>query len=198
MNRKLFPIALVHGLIFLSFFIYYMLNFNVEFLIYIIIILGLTFLIYFSDKRIHYSSGVLWALVLWGLLHMAGGSVPVGEGVLYQWIILPLSENYPILRFDQVVHAFGFGTCVFLIRDLIKKDLKQNTVTHRFGLGLVLVMGAMGLGALNEGIEFTATAFSPNNGVGGYVNNAPDLVFNFVGALVAVGVLWEKEKDGKF
>lgn len=193
-SKSILPVAITHGLVFTSFFIYYMLNFNLEFLIYIIVIVGVTFLVYFSHKKLNYSMGVLWALVLWGLMHMAGGSVPVGDGVLYGWIIVPISENYPILKFDQFVHAFGFGACVFVMRDVLKPDLKKTSVTHRFGMGLVLVMGAMGFGALNEVIEFSATVIDPDNGVGGYVNNALDLVFNLIGALIAVGILWIKEQ----
>lgn len=192
-SKSILPIAITHGLIFGGFTIYYLLNFNLEFLIYIVVIVVITLLVYFSHKKLDYSHGVLWALVAWGAMHMAGGGVPVGDGVLYQVVLLPLSENYPIFRFDQLVHMFGFGACVFVMRDVLKIDLKTSTFTHRFGMGLVLVMGAMGFGALNEVIEFSATVVDPNNGVGGYVNNALDLVFNLLGALVALFILRIKE-----
>jgi hypothetical protein len=43
----------------------------------------------------------------------------------------------------------------------------------------------MGLGAINEIIEFVATVVVPETGVGGYVNNALDLCWNGVGATIA-------------
>jgi putative membrane protein len=44
----------------------------------------------------------------------------------------------------------------------------------------------MGLGALNEIVEFAAVVASPSTGVGGYYNTALDLVFNGLGATLAV------------
>lgn len=48
------------------------------------------------------------------------------------------------------------------------------------------VLGAMGLGAVNEIIEFIAVVVFPNTNVGGYINTALDLVFNALGAIVAM------------
>ena len=44
----------------------------------------------------------LWGLSLWGIAHMAGGLLSVGGDVLYRFNLIP-----GLLRFDQVVHAFG-------------------------------------------------------------------------------------------
>ena len=44
----------------------------------------------------------------------------------------------------------------------------------------------MGLGALNEIVEFTAVLTVPNTNVGGYYNTALDLVFNGAGAACAM------------
>ncbi len=43
----------------------------------------------------------------------------------------------------------------------------------------------MGLGVLNELIEFSAVLVFPDTNVGGYFNTALDLVFNTLGALAA-------------
>jgi hypothetical protein len=48
------------------------------------------------------------------------------------------------------------------------------------------VLGAMGLGAVNEIIEFIAVVVFPNTNAGGYVNTALDLVFNGAGAIFAM------------
>jgi hypothetical protein len=56
-------------------------------------------------------------------------------------------------------------------------------------------MAGLGAGALNEIIEFAATVIFPDTGVGGYVNNSLDLVFNLLGAVVAMAVI--KLKEGR-
>ena len=48
---------------------------------------------------------------------------------------------------------------------------------------------ALGFGALNEVVEFTATMTMPNTNVGGYVNTGFDLVANLVGVSVACIIL---------
>ena len=52
----------------------------------------------------------------------------------------------------------------------------------------------MGLGSLNELIEFAATLTVPETNVGGYINTGWDLVANFVGALTAVTLIWIRDR----
>jgi hypothetical protein len=52
-------------------------------------------------------------------------------------------------------------------------------------LGLSCLAG-MGLGALNEMLEFFVVLTIPDTNVGGYVNTGWDLVFNALGAAIAV------------
>lgn len=118
----------------------------------------------------------------------------IGDHVLYAQMIVPLIESYEILKYDQLVHAYGFGLSTLVVYELLKPLLKE---THGMWvrLGIVLVMAGTGLGALNEVIEFFATVITPETGVGGYVNTALDLVFNLIGA-TAVGV-WILTKEAK-
>jgi hypothetical protein len=48
----------------------------------------------------------------------------------------------------------------------------------------------MGLGALNELVEFAATLLIPETNVGGYMNTGWDLVANLVGAMIAATLIW--------
>lgn len=157
---------------------------NVEFLYYVLIILGLTFLILYTLPKTRYPNEVLWGLVLWTGLHLAGGSIRVGDGVLYSWIPLPLSETLPIIRFDQLVHLIGFGVATLLMYHLLYPPTgprPKNPATL-----LVVVMAGLGVGALNEIVEFVATLITPHTGVGGYLNTALDLVADLIGAILAV------------
>jgi hypothetical protein len=47
----------------------------------------------------------------------------------------------------------------------------------------------MGLGALNEVIEFAVTLSVPETNVGGYINTGWDLVANSVGAVGAATII---------
>ena len=53
-------------------------------------------------------------------------------------------------------------------------------------LSIVVVMAGLGVGGLNEIIEFIATVIMPETGVGGYVNTSLDLVADLIGALIAL------------
>jgi hypothetical protein len=48
----------------------------------------------------------------------------------------------------------------------------------------------MGLGALNEVVEFIAVLTLPETNVGGYINTGWDLVYNAIGATVGGLLMW--------
>lgn len=106
--------------------------------------------------------------------------------------MIPISEHYSILRYDQVVHIFGFFTMTLVsyeiiqahIKNLYKKDLKVS-----FWIWLVLVMAGCWFGALNEVIEFIVDQSLPESGVGGYINTSLDLVSNLIWAILGIIVI---------
>lgn len=161
---------------------------NYEFLIYVGVIVFFLILILSTLKRTQFSNFVLWGLIIWSILHMSGGGLMIGEGRLYEFMLIPLSDSYPIFRYDQFVHIFGFAVATLvsyeLIRPLLKPGLRRWTA-----LSIVLVMAGLGFGALNEIVEFLATVITPETGVGGYVNTSLDLVSNLIGAIIGLGVI---------
>ena len=162
---------------------------NYEFIVYVVTMAGLIALVGLNLARAAFPPAMLWALSFWGLLHMAGGGVPVGESVLYSLPLLPVieTEYYVILKYDQMVHAYGFGVTAWLLWHLMTRHFPA---TRGSATALVYpLFGAMGLGALNEMIEFTAVLLVPETNVGGYYNTALDLVFNALGAGVAVALI---------
>jgi putative membrane protein len=123
---------------------------------------------------------------------MLGGSLFIGDTRLYDFIFVPLvGEPYYILKFDQIIHAYGFGVTTFVAFHLLKPVLRDE-VRGKVGLAIVLAMAGLGAGALNEIVEFTVTVISPSSGIGGYVNNSLDLVFNGLGATAAAVWLYAK------
>lgn len=159
---------------------------NREFLWYILTMGVLMTLVGWLSRRAQLPLGLLWALSLWGLAHMAGGGLAVGDGVLYGVVVVPLvaDGDFTLLRFDQVVHAYGFGVTAWLIWQLATGTVPQLRGTRT--VYTLAALASMGLGAANEIVEFAAVVALPETGVGGYYNTALDLVFNAVGATVAV------------
>ncbi len=178
----------------IPFALYFISTGNGEFIWYILVVIIFFVLVIATLPISQFTKGIVWVLSIWGLLHLAGGSIKVGNGVLYGLQLIPLyrGEGEMILiKYDQLVHMFGFGVCAFIIFHFLKRYTYNP---YRFGVYLITVLGAMGLGAVNEIIEFISTLLFPGNGVGGYTNNALDLVFNGTGALVVVICIWLKNR----
>lgn len=156
---------------------------NHEFVFYI----GVMFVLVASVALVHLRVGLhpvcLWMLSLWGAAHMAGGLVHVApDTVLYSWWLVPGR-----LKFDQVVHAYGFGVATWVVWQGLRKGLVDPRPT--VGTSFLAFSAGLGLGALNEVVEFVAVLTIPETNVGGYENTGWDLVANAVGALVAVGAI---------
>ena len=187
------PILLINILALVVFSGFYLSRQNYEFLIYIGVIIFFLLLILLTNDRINFPNTVLWGLTVWSLLHMSGGGLYFGGKKLYSIMLIPLvGEPYLIFKYDQFVHIVGFGTATLAMYYLIKPLLRQ-TIQKWVALSIVIVMAGLGVGALNEIIEFLATVLVPETGVGGYVNTALDLVADLLGALGALAYLRVKE-----
>jgi len=86
---------------------------NFEFVFYTLVMVVLIAMVWTVDRHVRLSQGALWGLSAWGLAHMAGGLLTIpdswpastaGTSVLYSLWLIP-----DRLKYDQVVHAFGFG-----------------------------------------------------------------------------------------
>lgn len=164
---------------------------NGEFLFYIVVMVVLIAAVVLVHWRSALSAGLLWCFSVWGLLHMAGGLVPVPESwpydgphaVLYSLWLIPEA-----LKYDQVVHAYGFGITTWLCWEALRNGVERRQgVRLRPGLGVLVlcVAGGMGFGAFNEVVEFVATQTLEETNVGGYVNTGWDLVYNMLGSVLA-------------
>lgn len=157
---------------------------NHEFVMYIGVMVVLGALIWLVHRRVRLHTATLWGLSLWGLAHMLGGLwvVSEGTGVLYN---LRFWEGG--LKYDQVVHAYGFALSTWVCWQAVRPALTDPRPT--FGVVALCALGGMGLGAVNEIVEFVAVLTIPETNVGGYVNTGWDLVSNAVGASVAAVLL---------
>jgi hypothetical protein len=173
---------------------------NGEFLFYILVMLLLAGVVAVVHLNVGLPEPALWALSLWGLAHMAGGLVPIPEGwpvhgpnhVLYSLWLIP-----DRLKYDQVVHAYGFGVTTWICWLGLKSILEGDGLRVQPTVGRMLLVWAagQGFGALNEVIEFAATLLVPETNVGGYLNTGWDLVSNLVGATMAVLAIALLDRD---
>jgi len=180
-------LLLIFNLLYIiPFTIYYIFIKNYEFLIYIAVLVILFFLIIGFQRKIKFDNFILWGVSIWGLLHMAGGGVKIGEGVLYGLHLIPIwmTENFFILRYDQFVHFYLYVFMSLIIFHLLKPSFSKKA--NNFLVYLFVLTASVGVGAFNEIIEFSTVLFFENTGVGGYYNTAWDLVFNTLGALLGV------------
>jgi hypothetical protein len=185
MNIKKGEIGLLvfNLVVLLIFAIYYISIGNSEFMLYIAVVLFFILLIGYNMRKIGLNYIALWGLSLWNLIHMLGGSLRVGDGVLYAWKILPIIDHggdFAILKMDQVIHFYGFGVAALVIFQLIYPHLKDTKPAFMIFIAWI---GAMGLGALNEVVEFIAFISFTKTGVGDLYNTGFDLVFNLFGTM---------------
>ena len=186
-------ILFVFSLFLVVYTVYFALARNYEFLFYIAIIISILLLILHTNKKVNYPNSVLWGMTLWGIMHISGGGLKIGGTRLYDIILIPVSESYQIFRYDQLVHIIGFGVATILMFYLLKPLLKPN-LKKWSALSIIIVMAGLGVGALNEIVEFAATAIVPKTGVGGYINTSLDLVADLMGALLALIYIRYKER----
>jgi len=129
-----------------------------------------------ADRYVGFSTPLLWSLVAWATLHMAGGLVVTGHGrVLYNE-----SLGMPGIHYDRVVHAFGFGVATAACWQALRRYAPEPVPT--VGLTVLAALAGMGLGALNETAEFLMTRVSSSTSIGGYRNTGFDLISNTIGA----------------
>lgn len=170
----------------IAFAFYYLTKQNYEFILYVAVLIFLLIFMTLLHKKFNLPTGVLLGTSIWGLMHMAGGSLQVKGERLYGLILLPLLETNgtPILRFDQFAHLYCYIFVTLIAFYILKPYLKENI--NKFTISILLIFIGMGIGSFNEMIEFAAVLTMAKTGVGDYFNTAWDLVFNTLGAIIGV------------
>lgn len=131
------------------------------------------------DVRYDLGTGTLWGLSIWGGGHMAGGVIPLdGDRTLYNAVL-----GIELLHYDRLVHTFGFGLATLACGRVMVRLLPRPRLTR--AAAVLVVLAGLGVGAVNEIVEFFATLLLPHTNVGGYVNTGWDLVFDLSGGIVA-------------
>ena len=197
-QKKLWPLIIFNIVYIIGFASFYFRTLNYEFLAYVgvLVIVGLVVLLTLKKSNLDMFS--LWGLSIWGLLHMAGGSIRIDGNTLYSLRLLNIFDGggqFFILKMDQFVHLFGFGVSAIAIFQILIPHLKNKA---KYGLAIFLAfIGSMGLGAMNEVVEFLAFISLEKTGVGDLYNTGLDLIFNMFGAIFGAFIAswWDKGKS---
>lgn len=174
-------LVIITLLVLIGFLIKALIDKNYEFLGYWIVLVVLFLLVIRLDKKFNFP---LWGISLfsiWSILHMAGGLIKINGTRLYDLMLIPLiGDPFYILKYDQVIHAF----CYFAISVLVFYVLKNYFNKKNSALLVFATLAALGIGLLNEVVEFGMVVFADAaDAVGGYHNTALDLVFNLIGSI---------------
>lgn len=117
-------------------------------------------------------------LALFAVGHVAGGMLPVGDGVLYEtWLV------EPIVRYDNLQHAWGFGMVGRGTWEVLRPRLGPAGDDPAV-VAIVVALAATAVGSLNEVVEWIMTLTIAGTDVGGYDNTARDLVANLAGGIL--------------
>lgn len=181
----------------LPFTIFYLLKGNYEFLVYIgvLVLIGIIVMATIRKSKLDYLA--LWGLSIWGLFHMMGGGVRINGNTLYSIRLVDVIDKggqFYILKMDQLIHFYGFLVAAIVVYQLLAPNFK-NVNKSKLAVFLAWI-GSMGLGALNEVVEFIAFVSLEKTGVGDVYNTGLDLIFNMAGALAGafIASYWHKIK----
>lgn len=138
---------------------------------------------------------LFWLLSSVGLLHMLGAAVTVNDDILYNYVPVYIENpsGLTFIKFDQIVHVYGSAVTAVLAYFFLRRD----SGFKGFGLALFAALTSMGVGAINEVIEFGAKMNVADSDVGGYYNTAVDLTVNLVGAAAGAALslfFWKRNR----
>lgn len=160
--------------------------FPVRALTYLVIVILDFVVVAALNRKVRLPGWLLWSLSLWGLMHMVGGLVSWDASqnrIVYGIWLIP-----EVIRYDQLTHCIGFAmataACWFAL------DLRTLPGAPAGGKALMAGLMGMGLGALNEVVEFASIYAVPEQQVGGLENMGWDLIFNLMGCTIMGLWLW--------
>lgn len=166
------------------FSVYAVLNRNFEFVYYTILMILLVLYIYKKQHALWLSNNIVWGLAIIGLMHIIGGGFTFGGTRIYDL------EIFGGVHYDNLVHGFGLFVITFVSYNLIAPFVNPDLQKNRTALVLLILLVSLGIGAVNEIIEFGAVLlFDVGSRVGDFYNTGWDLVFNTLGSLIALAFI---------
>jgi uncharacterized membrane protein YjdF len=163
--------------------IFFLIRKNYEFVGYVGILIIIFLGLYFLQRKVNFDPLLIWLISIWGAIHMAGGAAIINGLGLYKHMIFEIVNRggeFMILKYDQFAHFYVYLVVAMMVFFLLRKKFKKNSQTSLF---IFTILAAIGIGSLNEIVEFLMVVFIPETWVGGYENTLLDLCFNTLGAI---------------
>lgn len=192
-KTKISKLTLVNIVVLAGFTVYYLVQRNSEFLIYVVTLSAVIYLIEKTDRIFNYGLPAKISFNIWLFLHLGGGAFHINGQRWYDMILIDIvGEPYHILKYDQAIHTFCYFAITLFIYTVVRHISKENA--NRLAICLITALAAMGVSATNEIVEFSAVVVFGSTGVGDYFNNALDLVFNLAGVIPAITIAAKARK----
>ncbi len=192
-KTKISKLTLVNIVVLAGFTVYYLVQRNPEFLIYVVTISAMIYLIEKTDRIFNYGLPAKIGFSTWLFLHLGGGAFHINGNRWYDTILIDIvGEPYHILKYDQAIHTFCYFVITLFIYAIVRHISKEKA--NPLTICLITAFASMGISAMNEIVEFSAVVFFGSTGVGDYFNNALDLVFNLAGVIPAIAIAEKARK----
>jgi hypothetical protein len=140
-----------------------------------IVVAGIVAMIH---RAAHFSSAVLWGLMMVAFGNLAGGILLVRGQPLY---VMKLVGD---IRYDKPFHALATGVAAWACFEALTRWSGRSGGAIAFSA----LMLAAGVGSLVEIVEYIGSLIFQTTNVGDYGNNMLDLVANLIGAMIAVAI----------
>lgn len=163
---------------------------NLEYIIYGLIDIIVLILLLYNYKEFHFTYPVIIGLIFLLIINALGCTLYIGGTRLYDFWLIP-----NIFKFDNFAHFYGGFIVTFAVFNWLYPNFEKGFRNKTILFFIVLILVALGLGAANELLELLVVVLFNNNGVGDYINNALDFLFNALGAVTAV--LWINIRNKK-
>ncbi len=192
-STKISKPTMVNAVVLAGFTVYFLVWLKVEFLVYVVTLWPVIYLIEKTDHVFGYGRPARIGFSIWMFLHLGGGTFEINGRRWYDTILIDIvGEPYNILRYDQALHTFCYFVITLFIYAIVRHISKEKA--NPLAICLITALASMGVSAMNEIIEFSAVVVFNSTGVGGYYNNALDLVFNLAGVIPAIAVAAKARK----
>ena len=155
---------------------------NTEFPYYAVILLICLIILEALHNRLRFPVFVLVIFAIYGLLHFIGGLFTYNGTLIYEL-------HFFIFGYDNFIHAMTSFILSFFGYSFLEPSLNNKVKKNRFYFGFLIFIVAFGLASLGEIVELIGVVFLNASTVGDYLNNAVDILFNGIGALVGALIL---------
>ncbi|HET8574832.1 MAG TPA: hypothetical protein VFM02_01520 [Candidatus Paceibacterota bacterium] len=179
--------------------IYFLSEGNIHDLAYVFLNLVFFLAVWSTVQRSYLGEPLLWAVFVWGLLNTLAGSTDINGVSLYSISLKDIfGSSAPgaliFFRYDRMIHFLAFGITTTYFFHLLHGPFKTKTENRRT-VYLAAFLAGIGLGSINETVEFSASWIIGHLGMyGGYVDTNVDLIANTIGAFFALLVIFLVEK----